>query len=137
MTVTRTSASGSARSLISPVKTRTSIWSSQTLTAAAADVTSSVYSLAAGFRGGVHLRIENGATGPTVAATVEVWGSYVSAGTLPVLLSSVDGSTANDGVVTAEVPLDDGVISVYLVAGGNTGQNVTVKADMVSVAPLG
>ena len=132
MAVIRTQASSKATTLVAARKARTSIWSSQTLTAGAADTTSSTVSVAEGMRGGVHVRIENGATGPTLAADVEVWASYDTSGTIWVLLATVEGSTANDGVVTGEVPLDDSVVAVKLVGGGNTGQNVTAKADLVA-----
>lgn len=78
-------------------------------------------------------KITNGATGPTVAATVQVevspngtdWYSYGD---------PITGSTVANAVVSGVVQLPaQGFRYVRISAGGNTVQNVTVDAHLVIV----
>jgi hypothetical protein len=114
----------------------TAIWSSQTLTASAGDTTSSAVVLDDGYGAAVSIKLTNGATGPTIAAQVQIQVSqdnsewYDFGGPLV-------GDTANSAVVSwggIEVPI--GVEYLRLVAGSNTGQNVTVDADISEVTAL-
>lgn len=112
------------------------IWSGQTLTAGAGDTTSSVVTLDDGYGAALHVKLTNGATGPTVAAQVQIQVSadnseWYNFG--PVL----KGVTSNNGVAQwggIEIPM--GVEYLRLVAGSNTAQNVTVDADISEVTAL-
>ena len=88
-------------------KAVTAVWNAQTLTAGAGDTTSSVITLDDGYGAGLHIKLTNGATGPTVAAQVQIQVSadnveYYNFG--PALV----GSTSNNGVVSwggVEIPI--------------------------------
>ena len=118
-------------------KARTSIWSALTLTAGAGDANSAWLDLSDGYGAQLNVKLTNGATGPTVAAQVqiEVANDY-NAGSpaLPVEFGGpISGNTDNNGVVECSVEVPWGVQAVRLVAGSNTGQNVTVDADISEV----
>lgn len=117
-------------------KAVTAVFNAQTLTAGAADTTSSVVTLDDGYGASLHIKLTNGATGPTVAAQVQIQVSadnsewYDFGGALI-------GSTTNSEVVSwggIEIPI--GVEYIRLVAGSNTGQNVTVDADISEVTAV-
>lgn len=117
-------------------KAVTAIWSSQTLTAGAGDTTSSAVDLSDGYGAALHIKLTNGATGPTVAAQVQIQVSadnseYYNFG------GALKGGTANSGVYSwGGIDIPVGVEYVKLVAGSNTGQNVTVDADISEVTAL-
>lgn len=118
-------------------KARTSIWSATTLTAGAADTTSSIIDINTGYGAQVNIKLTNGATGPTVAAQVQVRVYNDTGHTLVVDFGGpLVGSTSNNGVTSWSVDLPIGVCSVVLVAGSNTAQNVTVDADISNVTGL-
>jgi hypothetical protein len=115
-------------------KARTSIWSATTLTAAAADTTSSTINLTAGYGSQVNIKLTNGATGPTIAAQVQVRVANDSGATLVTNFGGAFvGGVANNGVYYASIEIPIGVGALILVAGSNTGQNVTVDADISTV----
>jgi len=121
-------------------KARTSIWSAQTLTAGAGDTSSSWIDLSAGYGALVDIKLTNGATGPTVAAQVQVQvAADYNAGS-PTLVTNFGGAlvglTSNNGVAYFSVEIPIGAAAVRLVAGSNTGQNVTVDADLSQVTAL-
>ena len=119
-------------------KTKTSIWSAQTLTAGAANTSSSWIDLSGAYGAQISIKLTNGATGPTVAAQVQiVVANDYNAGspTLPVYFGGAFvGGTANSEVDYLSVELPIGVAAVQLVAGSNTGQDVTVDADIAVVS---
>ena len=121
-------------------KSRTSIWSAQTLTAGAGNTNGSWIDLSGGYGAQVDIQLTNGATGPTIAAQVQVQvADNYNAGspTLPVNFGGpLVGSTANSAVSSWSVEIPIGVEAVRLVAGSNTGQNVTVDADMSNVTAI-
>jgi len=125
---------------MSATKTRTSIWSGQTLTAGAGNTTSSVIDLSAGYGSVINIRLTNGATGPTVAAQVQVVvaNNYNSGSpTLPISFGGpFTGGVTNSGVYYCSVEIPIGIEAVELVAGSNTGQNVTVDADISTVTAV-
>ena len=125
---------------MSITKARTSIWSGQTLTAGAGNTTSSVIDLSAGYGSVINIKLTNGATGPTVAAQVQVVvaNNYNSGSpTLPISFGGAFvGGVTNSGVYYCAVEIPIGVEAVYLVAGSNTGQNVTVDADISTVTAV-
>jgi len=118
-------------------KTRTLVWDNVTLTAGAADTVSGIQDWSDGYGGIVLLRLTNGATGPTIAAQVQIecaavntphaddW--YDDGGPLP-------GKTGNDEVQEfAPIDIPMGVKHLRFTAGSNTGQNVTVRLEIVEV----
>ena len=118
-------------------KSRTSIWAAQTLTAGAGNTTSSAVDLSTGYGAQVNIQLTNGATGPTVAAQVQIQVANDVAGTLFTNFGGpLVGSTANSAVVSWSVDLPIGVNRVRLVAGSNTGQNVTVDSDISNVTAI-
>lgn len=121
-------------------KSRTSIWSAQTLTAGAADTNSSWLDLSAVYGAQVDFVLTNGATGPTVAAQVQVQVAADYNGGSPTLVTKYGGPavglTSNNGVAYFSVEIPVGVAALRLVAGSNTAQNVTVDADISKVTAL-
>lgn len=116
-------------------KAVTAIWSSQTLTAGAGDTTATAVTLDDGYGAALHVKLTNGATGPTVAAQVEIQVSADNSEWYE--MATLIGGTANSGVYSwggIEIPI--GVEYLRLVAGSNTGQNVTVDADISEVTAL-
>jgi hypothetical protein len=121
-------------------KSRTSIWSAQTLTGGAGNTTSSVIDLSAGYGSVINIKLTNGATAPTIAAQVQiVVANNYNAGS-PTLLTNFGGAfvagVTNSGVYYCSVDIPIGVAAVELVAGSNTGQNVTVDADISTVTAV-
>lgn len=117
-------------------KAVTEIFNNVTLTGSAGDTTSSAVTLDDGYGASLHIKLTNGATGPTIAAQVQIQVSadnsvYYNYG------SPLVGLTTNNGVVSwggIDIPI--GVEYLKLVAGSNTGQNVTVEADISEVTAL-
>lgn len=115
-------------------KSRTSIWSSQTLTAGGGNVNSSWIDLSTAYGAMIDITLVNGGTGPTVAAQVQVQvASDYNAGspTLPVNYGSPlvgDVIAGQGGNFSVEIP--PGTAAFRLVAGSNTAQAVTVNADV-------
>lgn len=118
-------------------KTRTSLFSGVTLTASNPDTTSSTVNLATGYGAQVNIKLTNGGTGPTIAAQVQIQVANDAAGTLFVNFGGpLVGGVANNGISSWSVELPIGVAAVKLVAGSNTGQNVTVDADVDNVTAI-
>jgi hypothetical protein len=121
-------------------KSRTSIWSATTLTAGAGDTTSSVVDLSSAYGAQINIKLTNGGTGPTVAAQVQakVANDY-NAGSPTLLVNfggAFQGGTTNSGVYYCSIEVPVGVSAIELVAGSNTGQDVTVDADISIVTAL-
>lgn len=121
-------------------KTETAIWTAQSLTAGGANTSSSWIDLSAAYGAQLSIKLTNGATGPTIAAQVQIQtANDYNAGspTLPVNFGGafVGGTTASEvDYLSVEVPF--GVAAVRLVAGSNTGQAVTVDADISVVTTV-
>ena len=116
-------------------KTVTVLHNNVTLTAGAGDTTSSAWDLADGFGGMLHVKITNGATGPTVAAKVQIQVSpddsnYYNFG------AALYGSITNNAISSYSVEIPIGVKYVKTVSGSNTGQNVTLRVEGVEVTAL-
>lgn len=107
-----------------------------TLTAGAADHTSSVWTIDDGYSGVLHIKITNGATGPTVAATAQIWVSsdnsnYYEFGGL------LQSATGNSVVSSwGGIPIPIGVEYVKVVSGSNTGQDVTIRVEGSEVTAI-
>lgn len=123
--------------MTAPTKSRTSIWAAQTLTAGAGNTTSSQVNVNTSFESQVNIKLTNGATGPTIAAQVQI---QVANDTVPTLLvnygGALQGTTTNSDVIYFSVTIPIGVEAVVLVAGSNTAQDVTVSADISSVTGI-
>lgn len=118
-------------------KARTSIWSGTTLTAGAGNTTSSWVDINTGYGAQLNIKLTNGATGPTVAAQVQVVVANDTGHTLAVNFGGpLIGSVTNSATSQWSIDLPIGVCSVELVAGSNTVQNVTVDADISNVTGI-
>lgn len=107
------------------------------MTAGAADTTSAAQDLTGSYGAQLDIKLTNGATGPTIAAQVQIQVANDAAGTLWTNFGgALVGSTANNGVVSWSVDLPIGVAAVRLVSGSNTGQNVTLDADISKVTSI-
>jgi len=118
-------------------KAVTAIWSGETFTASSTHADSSVVTLDDGYGACLHVKITNGATGPTVALSLQIWVSadnsefYEFGGEL-------QGGTANSGVYSwggIEIPVGVEYLKIAP-ATDNTGQNVTVDADISEVTAI-
>lgn len=121
-------------------KSRTSIWSAQTLTAGAGNTSSSWIDLSSVYSALVDIVLTNGATGPTVAAQVQIQvAADYNAGS-PTLITQLGGPlvglTSNNGVAYFPIEIPAGAAALRLVAGSNTAQNVTVDADISKVTAI-
>lgn len=102
-----------------------------TLTAGAGDTTASSVNVTDSDVSVVSIKITNGATGPTVAAQCQIETSpdnsnwYKFGGPL-------QGGVANSGVYSwSGIRLPPGTSYARTVSGSNTGQNVTIRAEIV------
>jgi hypothetical protein len=122
---------------VAPTKTRTSIWSAQSLTAGAGNTTSSAVNINTSFECQVNIKLTNGGTGPTVPAQVQI---QVANDTTPTLLvnygGALVGTSVNSDISYFSVTLPIGLQQMKLVAGSNTGQAVTVDADISCVTGI-
>lgn len=118
-------------------KARTSIWSAKVLTASGVNQTSALVDLSTGYGAELSIKLTNGATGPTAGAQVQIQTANDAAGTLWVNFGGplVGGTTANE-VDSWSIELPIGVAAVQLIAGSNTGQPVTVDADISNVTAV-
>ncbi len=117
-------------------KVVTAIWSGTTLTAGAGDTTSSAVTLDDGYGAALGIKITNGGTGPTLAAQVQIETSQDNSEWFK-FGGPLVGTTENSEVSSwggIEIPI--GVEYLRLVGGSNTGQNVTVDADVSEVAAI-
>jgi hypothetical protein len=92
--------------------------------------------LSSGYGAMLNFDLTNGATGPTVAAQVQVQVANDAAGTLWEILGTYVGSTIALVVASFTVEIPIGVAAVRLVGGSNTGQAVTANADISIVTAI-
>lgn len=117
-------------------KVVTAIWNANALVAGASDETSDVQTLDDGYGACLHVKITNGATGPTVAAKCQIqvsadnseWYNFGPP------LQSLTGNSVVTQWGAIDIPI--GVEYLRLVAGSNTGQAVTIDADITEVTAL-
>lgn len=123
--------------MTAPAKTRTAIWTGQSLAAGAGNTTSTWLDLSTMFEGEVNIRLTNGGTGPTVPAQVQVQiANNYNAGSpsLPTNFGgALQGTTVNSDITYFSFVIPMGVAALRLIAGSNTGQAVTVDADISAV----
>jgi hypothetical protein len=134
----RTFATGILKvALNSITKTRTALATAVTLTAGAGNTTSSTIDLSAAYGATVNIQLTNGATGPTIAAQVQIQVSNNAAGTIWVNYGgALVGSVTNSAVSSWAVEVPQGFGAVRIVSGSNTAQNVTLDADISVVSAL-
>jgi hypothetical protein len=107
-----------------------------TLTAGAADTTSTSQDLTLNYQTAILVRITNGATGPTVAAQCKVQVAEADTAGLYQTLATVVGSTGNSAVVEQVVSIPDSAQYLRTVSGSNTGQNVTLRVVLEKITAL-
>lgn len=118
-------------------KARTSINSATTMTAGAANVSGTWQDVNTGYGVQLGILLTNGATGPTIAAQVQIQTSNDTSHTLAVNFGGpLVGVTTNSGVSSWSIELPIGVCSFRLVTGSNTGQNVTLDSDYSTVTGI-
>lgn len=101
---------------------------SVTLTNSAADHTSDVWTLDDGYGSVLYIKFTNGATGPTVAASAQIWFSPDNSNWYQ-FGGRISGNTTNNGVESWSIEVPIGVEYVKVVSGSNTGQNVTIRVE--------
>lgn len=118
-------------------KSRTSLYSSQTLTAGAGDTTSAAQNTSTAYSTQIHMKITNGGTGPSVPAQCQITVAADTAGTLYVNFGGPLVSNTGNSVVTSwSVELPISIQSFKIACGSNTTQNVTLDADYVMTTGL-
>jgi hypothetical protein len=107
------------------------------LAAGGGNVTSSAVDLSTGYGAQVDIQLTNGGTGPTIPAQVQIQVANDVAGTLFVNFGGpLVGSTTASAVTSWSVDLPIGVTRVRIVSGSNTGQAVTLDADISNVTGI-
>jgi len=107
-----------------------------TLTAGAADHTSTVWDLQDGYGAELSIKFTNGATGPTLASQAQIWVSpdnsnwYKFGGALIAALGN--------SVITSwgGIPITIGVKYLKVISGGNTGQNTVIRVEGSEVSVI-
>jgi len=106
-----------------------------TLTAAAGDHTSGIWTLDDGYGGQLHIKVTNGATGPTVAAVAQAWASPDNSNWYK--LGGALGSTLGNNVVSSwSIPIPIGVEFIKVISGSNTGQDVVIRVEGSEVTAI-
>lgn len=106
-----------------------------TLTAAAADHTSGVWTIDDGYGGELYIKVTNGATGPTVAAQAQIWASADNSNYYK--FGGVLISTLGNAIVTSwSIPVPMGVEYLKVISGSNTGQDVVIRVEGSEVTAI-
>ncbi len=117
-------------------KVVTAIWSGTTLSASSADTTATVVVLDDGYGASLHIKLTNGSTAPTIAAQLIVEVSADNSERYEFGFPFV-GNLVNSGVESwGDISIPIGIEYLRLVGGSNTGQDVTVDADISEVTAL-
>ena len=117
-------------------KVHTQIWDGVTLTAGAADTTTSSVNLDNGYGGAISLKITNGGTAPTIAAQIQIETSHDDTKWYEMGGPLVGGLDISGVYSWGSIPIPIGTEYVRLVGGSNTGQDVTVDADISEVTAI-
>ena len=118
-------------------KARTSMNAATSMVAAAADVTGASQDLTASYGAELSVKLTNGATGPTIAAQVQIQVANDAAGTLWSNFGGpLVGLITNNGISQWLIELPFAAGAVRLISGSNTGQNVTLDADISKVTAI-
>lgn len=116
-------------------KTQTDIWDGTTLTAGASDTSGTSIDLSTGYGGQVYVKISNAGTGPTIPAQVQIQVSPDDVKFFNYGGSLVAGTT-NSEIYSWSPDIPIGVKYLRLIAGSNTGQNVTIDASVINVVSV-
>lgn len=115
-------------------KSVTVVHNNVTLTAGAGDTTSSSIDLVDGYGAIAHIKLTNGATGPTVAAQTKVQLSPDDSNWYD--LVTIAGETANSAVRQANVVIPPEAKYARFVSGSNTGQDVTLRVEVSEISAI-
>ena len=97
--------------------------------------TSGLATLTGGYGALLYLKLTNGATGPTAAAACQIYVSPDNTNWYKHVPWS-PGITANNATDSTVVKIDIGVKYLVVKSGSNTGQNVTIRAEIVEITDL-
>ncbi len=116
-------------------KTNTPVEDGTTMTADAADVNGAAQDVSGSYAGLMLIKLTNEATGPTDPAQVQPQtlgdtGKWYDVG------GPLVGSTDNNGVSSWKIPYDLGDISLRIVSGSNTDEDVALDFDLTKVPTL-
>lgn len=112
------------------------VTSQSSASGSAADaVISSAIDCTGNYQTTIHGKVTNGATGPTIGCTVNVYCSRDNY-TNPYLFASITAGTTNSGVYPFTFILPDGTSYAKIGFGGNTAQAVTVVADTMTITAI-
>lgn len=111
----------------------TVLFDSVALVAGAGNQTSSTVNLVDFPRGGgLYYKFTNGGTGPTVPAQIQINFSNDQTNWFPAG-SAIVGPTGNNATAGNRVDIPPDAEYLQVVAGSNTGQNVTLRVEVVAV----
>lgn len=113
-------------------KTSGTLVSAQNLAAAGADFTSSALSMTTDYGASLLVKLTNGATGPTVAARFQVEVSHDNS-LYAVLYGPISGDVTANGQYKYPVTIPKWYKYARVVAGGNTGQAVTLDVTYAQI----
>ena len=106
-----------------------------TLTAAAGDHTSGVWTLDDGYGGSLYIKVTNGATGPTVAAQAQVWASPDNSNWYKFEWPLI--ATLGNNIITSwSRPIPIGVEYIKVISGSNTVQDCIVRCEGSEVTAI-
>lgn len=114
-------------------KSNTVVHDNITLTAGSGDTTSSAQDLTTSYGAVVFIKLTNGVTGPTAPAQIQIEASGDGSTNWYDYGGPMQGDDAANGVYSffSEFPI--GIPYVRFVSGSNTGQNVTLRVELVQV----
>ena len=105
----------------------------ETLTAGAVNFVSDKWKVPMAAGGMLLIKITNGSTGPSAAASVQILYSYDGTTTNEYHYGgALVGNTDALGSESWPVPIDPDIPWVWIEAGGNTGQDVTLRVEAIS-----
>jgi len=129
--------------MATPTKAVATLIAAATSNAAAATTRGTV-DLRTVFGGVLTIKVTNGATGPTVAPTINIYAAH-NTGTTPAagssgtdwkLLASFAGDSVNNSVNEWSYEVPAGVMHLEVEVTGNTGQAVTCEAFMSEITAI-
>ena len=109
------------------------IWDGETLTADAADSTSDTVDISTAYGAKLFMYLENGATGPTLPAEIQVQERYTKEDGNYVWVSCggpLKAGVTNEGTYSWPMQFEDTTTAIRIVAGSNTDENVTITVGM-------
>lgn len=116
-------------------KASSTVASAVALAAGAGDSTQGPVSLSTAYGAVAHLKLTNGATGPTVPAQIQIECSADGSRWFKLGGPFVGATTAN-AVVSWTVEVPSAVIQVRFLCGSNTAQAVTLDIDVASMTGI-